>query len=99
MQAKFKWFKAGFGMKWRSLDYKGRQEFEAWMSNKLDMLHDEMMDWQPSAPKPDSIEQVIDSIGDAFTGELPENLKSHAVASDDGMPDVNEDKPKKRGKK
>lgn len=97
MQAKFKWFKAGFGMKWRSMNYEERQEFEAWMGNKMEMLHDDMMNWKPSG-KADSIEDVFEIIEDAVTGELPDSLKPHAVASDDGMPEA-EDKPKRRGKK
>lgn len=100
MQAKFKFFKAGFGMKWRSMNYEERREFEAWVSNKLDMLHDEMMDWQP-VPKPDSIEGVLDIIEDAVTGELPENLKPHAgdPATPDDYAGSSDDKPKRRGKK
>ncbi len=89
MYSKFKWLKTGYDMKWKSFSYAERLEFEAWMSNKMDMLNDEMMNWQPSTPKPseDSIEQVFDIVEDVLTGELPESLQ----------PD--EDKPKKRGKK
>lgn len=88
MLSKMRWFKSGYDMKWRSFPYASRVEFEAWMSNKLDMLHDEMMNWQ-SEPKPDSVEQMIEIIEDAVTGELPEMLDPHG----------DEDKPKKRGKK